>query len=83
MFGHLPPVWQTCLANQLKDLYARDQLRITDGKAPLYLLSQYTYGYNVNVSPSPASVIPAPLNTSAYTHSSCNDLDVSWADQGC
>jgi hypothetical protein len=35
---------QTCLSNQLKDLYQSDMQRIVEGRVPLYLMSQYTYG---------------------------------------
>lgn len=35
---------QTCLSNQLKDLYQSDLQRTSEGKVPLYLMSQYTYG---------------------------------------
>jgi hypothetical protein len=57
---------QTCLGNQLKDLYNRDLQRIIDGKAPLYLLSQYTYGYNVNVR---GRSLPQVFNRGLDVHS--------------
>lgn len=38
------PYIQVCLSNQLKDILTADQARIAQGKVPLYLVSQYTYG---------------------------------------
>ncbi|WIA16742.1 hypothetical protein OEZ85_013396 [Tetradesmus obliquus] len=37
---------QVCLSNQLKDILEADFARIRSGKAPLYLVSQYSYGLN-------------------------------------
>ena len=37
---------QVCLSNQLRDILEADRVRIAQGKTPLYLLSQYTYGLN-------------------------------------
>lgn len=37
---------QVCLTNQLRDLLEADRARITQGRSPLYLVSQYTYGLN-------------------------------------
>jgi hypothetical protein len=37
---------QVCLSNQLKDILEADRARIASGRAPLYLVSQYTYGLN-------------------------------------
>lgn len=35
---------QVCLSGQLRDILEADRVRIAQGKTPLYLVSQYTYG---------------------------------------
>jgi hypothetical protein len=37
---------QVCLSNQLRDILEADRARIAQGRAPLYLVSQYTHGLN-------------------------------------
>jgi hypothetical protein len=37
---------QVCLTNQLRDILEAERARIVSGRAPLYLVSQYTYGLN-------------------------------------
>ena len=37
---------QSCLANQLKDLYTADQARVAAGQTPLYFITRYGGGAN-------------------------------------
>ncbi|KAF6259714.1 dihydrouridine synthase-domain-containing protein [Scenedesmus sp. NREL 46B-D3] len=37
---------QVCLTNQLRDILEAERARIASGRAPLYLVSQYTHGLN-------------------------------------
>lgn len=42
-FAHIPAP-QTCLSGQLKDLWDADQRRISEGKVPLNMVTQFTGG---------------------------------------